>query len=236
MKRKYNIVVCPRWELPLKQLNIEAGVKFCEKELADMSDGKFPLPLLDVDNVISHIRLDILTYLFFIKPEYDSFFQLVKDVANKKQDIEKILQDVFGELCDLAKKRILVIEKEVREMYEEFKNDDGKTVDEEFGNNVRPALVPVIHKIEHSLENFVKTGYLHQYEYIEDKYPEAIRIKKEEDGSEVEVMDLLFFYDRKKLDEDAIRKRINFFASETQSDVRVVVIKLDDVSQQEENG
>lgn len=71
MKRKYNIVVCPRWELPLKQLNIEAGVKFCEKELADMSDGKFPLPLLDVDNVISHIRLDILrldilTYLFFI--------------------------------------------------------------------------------------------------------------------------------------------------------------------------
>lgn len=84
MKKKYNIVVCPRWELPLKQLNIEAGVKFCERELTDMSDGKFPLPLLDVDNVISHIRLDILTYLFFIKPEYDSFFQLVKDVANKK--------------------------------------------------------------------------------------------------------------------------------------------------------
>ena len=66
MKRKYNIVVCPRWELPLKQLNIEVGVKFCERELADMSDGKFPLPLLDVDNVISYIRLDILTYLFFV--------------------------------------------------------------------------------------------------------------------------------------------------------------------------
>ena len=211
MKRKYNIVVCPRWELPLKQLNVEAGVKFCEKELADMSDGKFPLSLLDVDNVISNIRLDILTYLFFTKPEYDSFFQLVKDVANKKQDIEKILQDVFGELCDLAKKRILVIQKEVREMYEEFKNDDGKTVDEEFGSDVRPALVPVIHKIEESLENFVQTGYNYQHEYIADKYPEAIRIEKEEDGSEVEVMDLLFFYDRKKLDKDAIQQRINFF-------------------------
>lgn len=49
-------------------------------------------------------------------------------------------------------------------------------------------------------------------------------------------MDLLFFYDRKKLDEDAIRQRIKFFASETQSDVRVVVIKFDNVSQQEENG
>lgn len=236
MKRKYNIVVCPRWELPLKQLNIEAGVKFCERELADMSDGKFPLSLLDVDNVISYIRLDILTYLFFIKPEYDSFFQLVKDVANKKQDIEKILQDIFGELCDLAKKRILVIEKEVCEMYEEFKNDDGKTVDEEFGNDVRPALVPVIHKMEHSLENFVQTGYNYQHKYIEDKYPEAIRIEKEEDGSEVEVMDLLFFYDRKKLDEEAIRQRINFFASETKCEVRVVVIKIDNVPQQEENG
>lgn len=236
MKRKYNIVVCPRWELPLKQLNVEAGVKFCEKELADMSDGKFPLSLLDVDNVISNIRLDILTYLFFTKPEYDSFFQLVKDVANKKQDIEKILQDVFGELCDLAKKRILVIQKEVREMYEEFKNDDGKTVDEEFGSDVRPALVPVIHKIEESLENFVQTGYNYQHEYIADKYPEAIRIEKEEDGSEVEVMDLLFFYDRKKLDKDAIQQRINFFASETKCEVRVIVIEFDDVSHQEENG
>ena len=120
-------------------------------------------------------------------------------------------------------------------MYEEFKNDDGKTVDEEFGNDVRPALVPVIHKIEQSLESFVKTGYLHQYEYIEDKYPETIRIEKEEDGSEVEVMDLLFFYDRKKLDEEAIRQRINFFASETKCEVRVVVIKIDDASQQEKN-
>lgn len=235
MKRKYNIVVCPRWELPLKQLNIEVGVKFCERELADMSDGKFPLSLLDVDNIISYIRLDILTYLFFIKPEYDSFFQLVKDVANKKQDIEEILQDVFGELCDLAKKRILVIEKEVCEMYEEFKNDDGKTVDEEFGNNVRPALVPVIHKIEESLENFVQTGYNYQHKYIEDKYPEAIRIEEEPDGEEIEVMDLLFFYDRKKLDKDAIRQRINFFASETKCEVRVIVIGFDDVSQQEEN-
>ena len=233
MKRKYNIVVCPKWELPLKQLNIEAGVKFCERELADMSDGKFPLPLLDVDNVISNIRLDILVYLFFIKPEYDSFFQLVKDVANKKQDIEKILQDIFGELCDHAKKRILVIEKEVCEMHEEFKDDNGKTVDEEFGNDVRPALVPVIHKIEESLENFVQTGYNYQHEYIADKYPEAIRVE-EENGEEIEVMDLLFFYDRKKLDEDAIRQRINFFASETKCEVRVIVIEFDDVSQQEE--
>ena len=68
------------------------------------------------------------------------------------------------------------------------------------------------------------------YEYIEDKYPEAIRVE-EEYGEEIEVMDLLFFYDRKKLDEDAIRQRINFFASETKCEVRVIVIKFDDVSQ-----
>lgn len=231
MKRKYNIVVCPRWELPIKQLNIEAGVNFCERELADMSDGKFPLPLLDVDNVISNIRLDILAYLFFIKPEYESFFQLVKDVMNKKQDIEKILQDVFGELCDIAKKRILVIQKEVREMYEEFKNDDGKTIDEEFGDDVRPALVPVIHKIEESLENFVKTGYNYQHKYIEDKYPEAIRIEEEPDGEEIEVMDLLFFFDPKCLNVDLLERRVESFIEDMQCDARILLIKKNSIFQ-----
>lgn len=231
MKRKYNIVVCPRWGLPLKQLNVEAGVKFCEKELADMSDGKFPLSLLDVDNVISNIRLDILTYLFFTKPEYDSFFQLVKDVANKKQDIEKILQDVFGELCDLAKKRILVIEKEVRGMYEEFKKDDGRTVDEEFGNDVRPALVPVIHKIEDSLANFVRTGYNYQHEYIADKYPEAIRIEEEPDGEEIEVMDLLFFHDPKCLNVDLLERRVGSFMEDMQCDTRIFLVKKNSIFQ-----
>ena len=231
MKRKYNIVVCPRWELPIKQLNIEAGVKFCERELADMSDGKFPLPLLDVDNVISNIRLDILAYLFFIKPEYDSFFQLVKDVMDKKQNIEEILRDVFGELCDLAKKRIMVIEKEVREMYEEFKNDDGKTVDEEFGNDVRPALALVIHKIEESLTNFVQTGYNYQHEYIADKYPEAIRIEEEPDGEEIEVIDLLFFHDPMHLDVDLLERRVGSFIEDMQCDARILLIKKNSIFQ-----
>ena len=231
MKRKYNIVVCPRWDLPIKPLNTEAGIQFCERELQDMYDGEFPLPLLDVDNVISNIRLDILTYLFFIKPEYDSFFQLVKDVANKKQDIEKILQDIFGELCDHAKKRILVIEKEVRGMYKEFKNDDGKTVDEEFGNNVRPALVPVIHKIEESLTNFVQTGYSYQHEYIANKYPEAIRIEEGEDGEQVEVMDLLFFFDPKCLNVDLLERRVESFIEDMQCDARILLIKKNSIFQ-----
>lgn len=196
-----------------------------------MSDGNFPLSLLDVDNVISHIRLDILTYLFFTKPEYNSFFQLVKDVANKKQDIEKILQDVFGELCDHAKKRILVIEKEVREMYEEFKNDDGKTVDEEFGNDIRPALVLVIHKIEESLENFVQTGYNYQHKYIEDKYPEAIRIEEESDGEEIEVMDLLFFFDPKCLNVDLLERRVGSFMEDMQCDARILLVKKNSMFQ-----
>lgn len=41
MKRKYNIIVIPNGEIPLEELNVEVGVKFCERELADMSDGKF---------------------------------------------------------------------------------------------------------------------------------------------------------------------------------------------------
>ena len=126
--------------------------------------------------------------------------------------------------------------KDIVGMYEEFKFDNGGLVNKKFDKNYRLSNQHILCRYEHSLESFVKTGYLHQCEYIEDKYPEAIRIEKEEDGSEVEVMDLLFFYDRKKLDEEAIRQRINFFASETKCEVRVIVIKFTDVSQQKENG
>ena len=48
-------------------------------------------------------------------------------------------------------------------------------------------------------------------------------------------MDLLFLYDRKNLNVDEIRKRINFFASETQCEVRVVVVREDNVLQQEKD-
>ena len=235
MKRRYNVAVCPRWDLPIKSLNIQAGIQFCERELSDMSNGEFPFFLLDSDEIAKNIRLDILIYLFLIYPRYyDNFFALVKEIS-KKKNVEQILRDCFGEPCDLAKKKIPAIEKDIVGMYEEFKNDNGNFINKKFDKDFRLSNQHILCRYEHSLENFVKTGYLHQYEYIEDKYPEAIRVE-EENGEEIEVMDLLFFYDRKKLDEDAIRQRINFFASETKCEVRVIVIKFDDVSQQEENG
>ena len=200
-----------------------------------MSNGEFPLFLLDSDEIAKNIRLDILIYLFLIYPRYyDNFFALVKEISEKK-NVEQILRDCFGEPCELAKKKIPAIEKDILGMYEEFKFDNGEFVNRKFDENYRLSNQHILYRYEHSLANFVKTGYLHQYEYIEDKYPEAIRVE-EENGEEIEVMDLLFFYDRKKLDEDAIRQRINFFASETKCEVRVIVIKFDDVSQQEENG
>lgn len=116
-------------------------------------------------------------------------------------------------------------------MYEEFKNDDGKTVDEEFGNNVRPALVPVIHKIEHSLESFVQTGYNYQHKYIEDKYPEAIRIEESEDGEQVEVMDLLFFHDPKSLNVNLLERRVGSFIEDMQCDARVLLVKKNSIFQ-----
>lgn len=236
MKRRYNVAVCPRWDLPVEHLNTEAGIQFCERELQDMYDGEFPLFLLDTREIAKNICYDILFYLFIAYPSYyESFFSLIKEISEKR-NIEQILRDCFGEPCELAKKKIPAIEKDIVGMYEEFKFDNGGFVNKKFSKDYRLSSQHILCRYEHSLENFVKTGYLHQYEYIEDKYPEAIRIEKEEDGSEVEVMDLLFFYDRKKLDEDAIRQRINFFASETKCEVRVIVVKFDDVSQQEENG
>lgn len=116
-------------------------------------------------------------------------------------------------------------------MYEEFKNDNGRTVDEEFGNDVRPALVPVIHKIEESLENFVQTGYNYQHKYIEDKYPEAIRIEEEPDGEQVEVMDLLFFHDPICLNVDLLERRVGSFIEDMKCDARILLVKKNSIFQ-----
>lgn len=235
MKRRYNVAICPRWDLPVEHLNTETGMQFCERELQDMYNGEFPLVLLDTREIAKNICYDLLFYLFLIYPSYyESFFSLIKEIGEKR-NVEQILRDCFGEPCELAKKKIPAIEKDIIGMYEEFKFDNGGFVNKKFDKNYRLSSQHVLCRYEYSLESFVKTGYLHQYEYIEDKYPEAIRVE-EENGEEIEVMDLLFFYDRKKLDEDAIRQRINFFASETKCEVRVIVIKFDDVSKQEENG
>ena len=232
MKRRYNVAVCPRWDLPIKSLNIQAGMQFCERELSDMSNGKFPLFLLDSDEIAKNIRLDILVYLFLIYPRYyDNFFALVKEISEKK-NVEQILRDCFGEPCELAKKKIPVIEKDIIGMYEEFKNDNGNFINKKFDKDFRLSTTRILNRFEHSLENFVKTGYCHQYEYIEDKYPEAIRVEEELDGEEVEVMDLLFFYDCKKLNVALIQKYIDLFANETDCDVRVVVVREDKVLQQ----
>lgn len=235
MKRRYNVAICPRWDLPIEHLNTEAGIQFCERELQDMHNGDFPLSLLDSREIAKNICYDILFYLFIAYPSYcESFFSLIKEISEKR-NVEQILRDYFGEPCELAKKKIPAIEKDILGMYEEFKFDNGEFVNRKFDENYRLSNQHILYRYEHSLANFVKTGYLHQYEYIEDKYPEAIRVE-EENGEEIEVMDLLFFYDRKNLNVDEIRKRINFFASETQCEVRVVVVREDNASQQEENG
>lgn len=232
MKRRYNVAICPRWDLPIEHLNTEAGIQFCERELQDMYDGEFPLVLLDTREIAKNICYDLLFYLFLIYPScYESFFSLIKEISEKK-NVEQILRDCFGEPCDLAKKKIPTIEKEIIGMYEEFKNDNGNFINKKFDKDFRLSTTRILNRFEHSLESFVKTGYCHQYEYIEDKYPEAIRVEEEADKEEIEVMDLLFFYDRKKLNVALIQKHIDLFASETGCDVRVVVVREDKVLRQ----
>lgn len=138
MERKYNIVICPEYDVPLDKLK-ESGVEFCKKELSDFGTVGVPLYLFDVDMIMRSIPVDISTWLWHKERNGMSATEWAKK-ARKGDYVEKALEKNFGPLCEIAKKRILVIEKEVREMYEEFKNDDGKTVDEEFGNDVRPGF------------------------------------------------------------------------------------------------
>ena len=120
-----------------------------------------------------------LFYLFIAYPSYyESFFSLIKEISEKR-NVEQILRDCFGEPCELAKKKIPAIEKDIVGMYEEFKGDNGGFVNRKFDENYRLSSQHVLCRYEHSLANFVKTGYLHQYEYIENKYPEAIRVEEE---------------------------------------------------------
>ena len=231
MKRRYNVAVCPRWDLPIKLLNIQAGMQFCERELSDMSNGEFPLFLLDSDEIAKNIRLDILIYLFLIYPRYyDNFFALVKEISEKK-NVEQILRDCFGEPCELAKKKIPVIEKDIIGMYEEFKNDNGNFINKKFDKDFRLSTTRILNRFEHSLESFVKTGYNYQHEYIADKYPEAIRIEEEPDGEEIEVMDLLFFFDPKCLNVDLLEGRVGSFIEDMQCDARIFLVKKNSIFQ-----
>lgn len=77
----------------------------------------------------------------------------------------------------------------------------------------------------------MKTGYNYQHKYIEDKYPEAIRIEEEPDGEEIEVMDLLFFHDPKFLNVDLLERRVGSFIEDMQCDARILLIKKNSIFQ-----
>ena len=77
----------------------------------------------------------------------------------------------------------------------------------------------------------MQTGYNYQHKYIEDKYPEAIRIEESEDGSEVEVMDLLFFHDPKSLNVNLLERRVGSFIEDMQCDARVLLVKKNSIFQ-----
>lgn len=63
MEKKYNIIICPEYDVPLDKLK-ESGVEFCKKELSDFGTIGVPLYLFDVDMIMRSIPVDITTWLW----------------------------------------------------------------------------------------------------------------------------------------------------------------------------
>lgn len=63
MEKKYNIIICPEYDVPLDKLK-ESGVEFCKKELSDFGTIGVPSYLFDVDMIMRSIPVNITTWLW----------------------------------------------------------------------------------------------------------------------------------------------------------------------------
>lgn len=107
MERKYNIIICPEYDVPLDKLK-ESGVEFCKKELSDFGTIGVPLYLFDVDMIMRSIPVDITTWLWHKERNGMSSTEWAKK-AQEGNYVEKALEKNFGPLCEIAKENIKLV-------------------------------------------------------------------------------------------------------------------------------
>lgn len=205
MERKYNIVICPEYDMPLNKLS-ESGVKFCEEELSGLEKVGVPNYLFDVHMIMRNIPIDIVTWLWHKgRNGMDTVKWLGK--ARAKDYLKDTLERAFGPLCDVAIENLETVCEAFEYIYGEVKKDGERHFVEALNKVHEQAL----EDMEGLISCFVNHGYLSQQDYLEREYPMAFRVVNAPKLGTVEMADLLFFYKEGEYSEEEANNDIGIF-------------------------
>lgn len=206
MEKKYNIIICPEYDVPLDKLK-ESGVEFCKKELSDFGTVGVPLYLFDVDMIMRSIPVDITTWLWHKERNGMSATEWAKK-AQKGNYVKKALEKNFGPLCEIAIENLKAVHELLGDIYVNIQEEGEEDHFIKVLNKVGEGTVEDMGSL---IRCFVEHGYLSQQDYLERKYPMAFRIVDEPQLGKTRLADLIFFYKEGEYEEERANMDVKMF-------------------------
>lgn len=231
MERKYNIVICPEYDVPLDKLK-ESGVEFCKEELSDFGTVGVPNYLFGVHMIVRNIPIEILIWLWHKERNGMDTVKWLKKVQNKRY-LKDVLEKNFGPLCDVAIKNLGIICKTFENIYANVIKEDKEDYVVKTLNEVPTET---LENLGESIYLFVEHGYLSQQDFLERKYPAAFRIVDDPKLGTVETADLLFFYKEGKYDEEQANKDVEIFCKFFEASARMLFCHKQDDDDERPHG
>lgn len=216
MERKYNIIICPEYDVPLDKLK-ESGVEFCKKELSDFGTIGVPLYLFDVDMIMRSIPVDITTWLWHKERNGMSAVEWVKK-ARKGDYVAKSLEKHFGPLCEIAKENIKFVHELFGDIYINIKEEG----EEEFIKVLNKVNEAAVEDMGSLIRCFVEHGYISQQDYLERKYPMAFRVVNDPQLGKTRLADLIFFYKEGEYEEGRANMDVRMFCELNEVSARML--------------
>lgn len=216
MEKKYNIIICPEYDVPLDKLK-ESGVEFCKEELSDFGTVGVPLYLFDVDMIMRSIPVDITTWLWHKERNDMSSTEWAKK-ARKGNYVEEALEKNFGPLCKIAKENIKFVHELFGDIYINIKEEG----EEEFTKVLNKVNEGALENMGDLIRCFVEHGYLSQQDYLERKYPMAFRIVDDPQLGETRLADLIFFYKEGEYAEERANMDVKMFCELNEVSARML--------------
>lgn len=216
MEKKYNIVICPEYDVPLDKLK-ESGVEFCKKELSDFGTIGVPLYLFDVDMIMRSIPVDITTWLWHRERNGMNTTGWVKK-AQKGNYVKKALEKNFGPLCEIAIENL----KAVYDLFSDICIGVKENGEEDFVKTLKRVNEEAIEDMGSLIRCFVEHGYISQQDYLERNYPMAFRIVDDPQLGKTRLADLIFFYKEGEYEEARANMDIKMFCELNEVSARML--------------
>ena len=216
MEKKYNIIICPEYDVPLDKLK-ELGATFCKKELSDFGTVGVPLYLFDVDMIMRSIPVDITTWLWHKERNGMSSTEWAKK-AQAGDYVEKALKKNFGPLCEIAKENIKFVHELFGDIYINIKEEG----EEEFIRVLNKVNDGALENMGDLIRCFVEHGYISQQDYLERKYPMAFRVVNDPQLGKTKLADLIFFYKEGEYAEERANMDVKMFCELNEVSARML--------------